>query len=106
MFSFENEKLAERLKIMRIQFSKHSEILDTINQKAFDVTTPCRNEGGVQENANFTDGLYSQRGPASPKDLASLKKKSIFAKKLFHEGKALAMYEKNFLENKGNKIIL
>ena len=101
MFTFRNETLVEKVRVFKNFFSKNSDILETIHQKSFEIDTQNNVEG---LNTNFT--LVIEKGNNSPKEFIPWKQKSIFAKNVLGDGvKGLAMFEKNFMEKKGNKII-
>ena len=81
---------------------RHTEMLETIGQKYFDVVTPCES-AGLKENLDFSEGIHPKTNN-SPTNNISLKKKSIFIKS-DHIEKHLANFDKYFEENKGNKLI-
>ena len=85
-----------------MQFVRHTEMLETIGQKSFDVVTPCES-AGLKENLDFSEGIHPKTNN-SPTNNISLKKKSIFIKS-DHIEKHLANFDKYFEENKGNKLI-
>lgn len=92
----------EKINVLKMQFVGHSDTLETIGQKSFDVVTP--NDGFVKEN--FSEKISSQKNNLSPKNGDILKKKSIFSKTPFwQKGKIDPGFEKNFMDYLGKKIV-
>ena len=92
----------EKIKMLKMQFVGHSDTLETIGQKSFEVVTP--NDGIVKEN--FSEKISSQKNNISLRDGDILKKKSIFSKTPFwHKGKIAPDFEKNFMDYLGKKIV-
>ena len=82
-----------------MQFMGHSDILQTVNEKSFDVVTPVHKDalGNEIEKLRFS--------PPNA-NLEPLKKISIFVKNsLWEHNKPIALLEKNFTDSKGKKII-
>lgn len=92
----------EKIKVLKMQFIGHSDTLETIGQKSFEVLTP--NDGTAKEN--FSEKICSQKTNVSPKNADILKKKSIFSKTPFwQKGKIAPGFEKNFMDYLGKKIV-
>ena len=85
---------------MKMQFMGHSDSLQAINEKSFDVVTPVHKDalGNEIEKLSFS--------PPNA-NLEPWKKISIFAKNSsWVHNKPISFLEKNFNDSKGKKIIL
>ena len=82
-------------------------MLETINEKSFEISTPDKGFSHQGNNDNFSLQVASPQSPTHQDKFSPLKRYSIFAKNLKHDSKENVLEQFDRLQNeaKGNKII-